>query len=79
MAKLFLQRIMIDVRTARGGAVASEGITREIQVAGARKVHFDGAVAVDVDIAGTLHCAFALVASEAVSIAVDGFLDVAGT
>ena len=44
---------MIDVRTARGGAVASESTAREMQVAGTRKVDFDGAVAMDVDIAGT--------------------------
>ena len=68
---------MIDVRTARSGAARSGGITRIVQVAGARKVHFDSAVAMDVDIAGARHRAFALVASEAVSVAVDGLIDVA--
>lgn len=43
---------MTDVRTARRSAVTSEGITREMQVAGTRKVDLYGAVAVDVDIAG---------------------------
>ena len=70
---------MINVRTTRSGTVASESITREMQVAGTREVDFDSAVAVDVNIAGSCHCAFSLVAGEAVSIAVDGLLDVAGT
>ncbi len=70
---------MTDIRTARRGAARSGGIARIVQFAATRKVHFDGAVAMDVDIAGARHRAFALVASEAVSVAVDGFLDVAGT
>ena len=79
MAKLFLQRIMIDVRTTRGGAVASEGITREMQVAGTRKADIDGAITMDIDIAGPGRIAFAMVASQAVSVSEDSFLDVAGT
>ena len=46
---------MIDVRTARSSAVARESTAREMQVAGTRKVDLDGAVAVDVDIAGASH------------------------
>ena len=70
---------MTDVRTARRGAVARESITREMQVAGTREVDLDGAVAMDIDIAGARYRAFALVAGKAVSVAIDGFLDVAGT
>ena len=79
MAKLFLQRIMIDARTARAGAVASEGITREMQVAGTREAELDGAITMDIDSAGPGRIAFAMVASQARSVSEDSFLDVAGT
>ena len=68
---------MIDVRTARGSAARSGGIARIVQVAGTREVDLDGAVAMDVYIAGARYRAFALVASKAVSVAVDGLIDVA--
>ena len=70
---------MIDVRTARCGAARSGGIARIVQVAGSREVDLDGAVAMEEGIAGTRHLAFAMVASEAVTVSVHGFLDVAGT
>ena len=43
---------MTDVRTTRSGAIGSEGITREMQVAGTREVDLDSTIAIDIDIAG---------------------------
>ena len=70
---------MTDVRTARRGAVARESITREMQVTGTREVDLDGTIAMDVNIARARYSAFTSVASEAVSVAIDGFFDIAGT